>query len=93
MDRLLLWDLGSRNGKPPAHVRARRHRSGFAKPVVERCGAGNEPVGWFTGGDRGLHRSLSDMYEQEGAEKASRGAFDEDLMRYMVQAIAALPAE
>jgi DNA-binding transcriptional MerR regulator len=52
-----------------------------------------ELVGQFTGGDEGVHGSLSEMYEQEGAEKASRGAFDEDLMRYVGRAIAALPAE
>ncbi len=28
----------------------------------------------FTGGDDGLHRSLGQMYKQEGAERASRGA-------------------
>jgi hypothetical protein len=59
----------------------------------ELAGRWQELVGQFTGGDEGLHRSLSEMYEQEGAERAPRGAFDEDLMQYIRQAISALPAE
>lgn len=52
-----------------------------------------ELIGQFTGGDEGLHRSLSTMYRLEGAEKASRGAFDQDLMQYIAKAIKALPHE
>ena len=41
----------------------------------------------FTGGDAGLHDSLNSMYETEGAERASRGALDRDVMEYMGRAM------
>lgn len=37
----------------------------------------------FTGGDAGIERSLNQMYQQEGAETASRGAIDSAVMEYM----------
>jgi MerR family transcriptional regulator, thiopeptide resistance regulator len=36
----------------------------------------------FTGGDPGIRTSLKRMYEQEGAELASRGMVDADVMAY-----------
>ncbi len=44
----------------------------------------------FTGGDAGIERSLNQMYQQEGADVASRGAMDSALMEYMSKARAAL---
>lgn len=41
----------------------------------------------FTGGDPGVERSLSQMYQQEGAEVASRGAVDSAVMEYMSKAM------
>ncbi|MBW4618888.1 MAG: MerR family transcriptional regulator [Cyanosarcina radialis HA8281-LM2] len=43
----------------------------------------------FTGGDPGIERSLNQMYQQEGAEVASRGAIDSSVMEYMGRAMAA----
>lgn len=44
----------------------------------------------FTGGDAGIERSLNQMYQQEGAEVASRGAMDSAVMEYISRARAAL---
>lgn len=44
----------------------------------------------FTGGDAGIRQSLNTMYQQEGAEAATRGAVDSALSEYMSRAIAAL---
>ncbi len=41
----------------------------------------------FTGGDPGIEQSLNQMYQQEGAEVASRGAVDSDVMEYMGKAM------
>jgi DNA-binding transcriptional MerR regulator len=43
----------------------------------------------FTGGDPGIERSLNQMYRQEGAEVASRGAIDSSVMEYIGRARAA----
>lgn len=43
----------------------------------------------FTGGDPGIAQSLQSMYQQEGAEMASRGMIDTDLMEYMGRAMPA----
>lgn len=43
----------------------------------------------FTGGDPGIAQSLQSMYQQEGAEMASRGMIDADLMEYMGRAMQA----
>ena len=41
----------------------------------------------FTGGDPGIYQSLKTMYQQEGAQKASRGLVDADVMAYMSKAM------
>ncbi len=41
----------------------------------------------FTGGDPSIQQSLKTMYQQEGAEAASRGAIDADLAEYMSRAM------
>ena len=41
----------------------------------------------FTGGDPGIEQSLNQMYQQEGAEVASRGAVDSAVMEYMGKAM------
>jgi MerR family transcriptional regulator, thiopeptide resistance regulator len=41
----------------------------------------------FTGGDPGVRQSLNTMYQQEGAEAASRGAMDTALVEYMSRAM------
>ena len=46
----------------------------------------NEMILAFTGGDPGIARSLGNMYKEEGAEKASRGAIDQALGEYMGKA-------
>jgi len=43
----------------------------------------------FTGGDPGITASLKRMYEQEGAEQASRGAMPPGLSEYVGKAMAA----
>src|SRR5437868_6841328 len=40
----------------------------------------------FTGGDPGITRSLEAMYKAEGAQQASRGALNPELMDYMARA-------
>ncbi len=45
-----------------------------------------EMIHAFTGGDAGIARSLGNMYKEEGAEKASRGAIDQALADYMGKA-------
>ena len=44
----------------------------------------------FTGGDPGIAESLKTMYQQEGAEKASRGMVDADLSAFIGEAVASL---
>jgi hypothetical protein len=61
--------------------------------MLELARRWKELIGQFTAGDEGLYRSLSNVYEQEGAEKASRGAIDQELMQYIAGAISALPAK
>lgn len=41
----------------------------------------------FTGGDPGIQQSLNRMYQQEGADLASRGAIDTALAAYMSRAM------
>lgn len=43
----------------------------------------------FTGGDADIASSLQSMYQQEGAEAASRGMIDAELMEFMGKAMAA----
>lgn len=42
----------------------------------------------FTGGDQDILDALQQMYESEGAERASRGAVTSEVMQYMQQAMA-----
>ena len=44
----------------------------------------------FTGGNVGIEKSLQTMYQQEGAEVASRGAVNSAVMEYMGRVIAEL---
>jgi DNA-binding transcriptional MerR regulator len=43
----------------------------------------------FTGGDTGIRASLQRMYDEEGAERASRGGVSPELMAYVKEAISA----
>jgi hypothetical protein len=45
----------------------------------------------FTGGDEGIRESLGRMYREQGAQTASHGMVDPELMGYMGQALALLP--
>ena len=45
----------------------------------------------FTGGDEGIRQSLQRMYREQGAQTASRGMVDPELMAYVGQALAQLP--
>jgi DNA-binding transcriptional MerR regulator len=47
-----------------------------------------ELIDLFTGGDEAILGGLKTMFEEEGPEKASRGALDAELMQYVGQAIA-----
>ncbi len=49
----------------------------------------DELIQAFTGGDPGIKASLSKMYKDEGAEKASQGAMDKALFEYVGRARAA----
>ena len=43
----------------------------------------------FTGGDPAIAESLQRMYEDQGAERASRGMVDPELMTYVRRAMSA----
>ncbi len=58
--------------------------------VQELARRSQELIQEFTGGDAGIERSLNQMYQQEGAEVASRGAMDSAVIEYMSRARAAL---
>ena len=45
----------------------------------------------FTGGDEGIRQSLQRMYREQGAQTASRGMVDPELMAYVGEALAQLP--
>jgi hypothetical protein len=49
-----------------------------------------ELIEMFTGGNAGVAQSLGNMYQQEGAAKASRGVMDDDVGKYISQAFSAL---
>ena len=49
------------------------------RPLIERS---RELLKMFTGGDPGIERSLQNLYEQEGPEKASRGMADAAVFEY-----------
>ena len=44
----------------------------------------------LTGGDAGIRESFETMYSREGAEAVSGGRLDEQLVRYVSEAVAAL---
>jgi DNA-binding transcriptional MerR regulator len=46
-----------------------------------------ELIAAFTGGDAGIHDSLNRMYAEEGVERASRGAVNEELFAYARRAL------
>jgi MerR family transcriptional regulator, thiopeptide resistance regulator len=52
--------------------------------LAQRC---RSLIAEFTGGDPGIAQSLNRMYQQEGAEAASRGAVDPAVMEYMGRAM------
>lgn len=58
--------------------------------VLELAREWQELIDAFTGGDPGIAASLQRMYEEQGVEKASRGAVSSELMDYMHQAFAAM---
>jgi DNA-binding transcriptional MerR regulator len=51
--------------------------------VVALAARWKEMIEAFTGGDPGIRDSMKRMYEQEGPEKASRGAVNPDLLAYI----------
>lgn len=51
--------------------------------VQELARRWNELIEQFTGGDPGIRASLQRLYEEEGVERASRGAVDPELMSYV----------
>jgi MerR family transcriptional regulator, thiopeptide resistance regulator len=54
-----------------------------ADPRAQALGARSEAlIEAFTGGDTEIRASLQRMYEQEGAEAASRGMVDPEVMAY-----------
>jgi len=53
-------------------------------PLIERWSALIEQ---FTGGDPGNRASLQELYDSEGAERASRGALNAETMAYAVRAM------
>jgi hypothetical protein len=44
----------------------------------------------FTGGDEGIRDSIARMYREQGAEVASRGMVDPELMQYVGRALSEL---
>ena len=54
-------------------------------PLMERW---NGLVEQFTGGDAGIRESVERIYEDEGADKASRGAMSSATMEYAHRAMA-----
>jgi DNA-binding transcriptional MerR regulator len=73
-----------------AAVRAERERGTDPRDerMRELAGRWRALVEQFTGGDAGIERSLRSMYEAEGAEAASRGGVDAELMAYVGRALA-----
>ena len=47
----------------------------------------------FTGADDGIRASLSEMYREQGAQTASRGTIDAELMAYVGEALTALDGD
>jgi hypothetical protein len=59
--------------------------------MLELARRSQQLIRQFSGGDPGIENALGEMYQHEGAESASRGALDEELMQYVRKAIQALP--
>lgn len=61
-----------------------------ASPLVrELAGRWQTMIEAFTGGDPGIRASLSRMYEEQGVERASRGAVTPELGAYVTRAMEA----
>jgi hypothetical protein len=73
-------------------VRAERAAgTGPADPRMrELAGRWRELIAQFTGGDEGVRQSLQRMYREEGAQRASRGMVDPELMGYVSEAMVRL---
>jgi MerR family transcriptional regulator, thiopeptide resistance regulator len=67
-----------------------RHRAAGTDPAAPEVQAlvrrSRELIEMFTGGDPGIRASLQRMYDEEGAEKASRGMASPELAEYMQRA-------
>jgi DNA-binding transcriptional MerR regulator len=58
--------------------------------MLELAGLWRELIEQFTGGDEGIRQSLQRMYREQGAQTASRGMVDPELMEYVGLALAQL---
>jgi MerR family transcriptional regulator, thiopeptide resistance regulator len=59
-----------------------------ADPAVQAlAGRWTALIAAFTGGDMGIHGSLNRMYDEEGVERASRGAVSPELWEYARRAL------
>jgi DNA-binding transcriptional MerR regulator len=58
--------------------------------MLELAGRWRDLIAQFTGGDEGIRQSLARMYEEQGAQSASRGMVDPGLMEYVGKALAEL---
>jgi DNA-binding transcriptional MerR regulator len=56
--------------------------------VLELARRWHELIEQFTGGDEGIRQSLQRMYREQGAQTASRGMVDPQLLEYVGQALA-----
>jgi hypothetical protein len=61
-----------------------------AAPMLELARRWRGLIEQFTGGDEGIGASLSAMYRDQGAQTASRGMVDAELMAYVGRAFGAL---
>jgi MerR family transcriptional regulator, thiopeptide resistance regulator len=59
--------------------------------MQEQASRWEELIAAFTGGNPEIRKSLQNMYDTEGPQKASRGMVDPDLMAYVQQAMDARP--
>src|SRR4051794_14361014 len=102
-DQLAQLDARRRALGPEGMARAEREWAELIEAVRAERARGTDPrdarmqelagrwrtlVGQFTGGDAGIERSLRSLYEAEGAEAASRGAVDAELLAYVGRALA-----
>jgi MerR family transcriptional regulator, thiopeptide resistance regulator len=58
--------------------------------MLQLAGRWRALIEQFTGGDPGIRESLQRMYREQGAQTASRGAVDPELMAYVGRALAQL---